>query len=107
MWLAVLFIAATSIEGIFGQGVIGESANNVLLINSTGLKIVRVIISDRTYEDIENRQDKLLVHVSPRKHHLEIVLRGGARIDWPSFDFRGVHEIIFDLVGNRIAAHPK
>lgn len=105
--LLSLAIAATLPGGIFGEGFIGASGNNVVLVNSTGLKIVRVIIGEKTYEDIATKADKLLVSVSPHRHHLELIFRGGTRIDWQHFDFAGVHEIVFDLVGNRVSAHPK
>lgn len=92
---------------IFGEGLVGSSGNNVVLVNATGLKIVRVIIGDRTYEDIENKQDKLLVSVTPRKHHLELIFRGGTHIDWAHFDFAHVHQITFEIIGNRVSAYPK
>jgi hypothetical protein len=104
-WLLILIIATS----IFGEGFIGESGNNVVLVNATGLKITRIIIGERTYEDVEiqNKADKILVNVTPKKHHLELYFRGGAHIDWPRFDFANVHEIVFDLAGNRVVAHPK
>lgn len=98
---------ANSMRGILGEGVLGESGNNVVLVNSTGLKVVRVKINDRTYEDIENKADKILVNVSPKKHHMELFFKGGAHIDWPGFNFYGIHEIIFTLAGNRVVANPK
>lgn len=100
-------VAAAAIPGIFGEGILGTSTNSVILINNTGLKIVRVIIGDRTYEDIATKAGKVLVSVTPKKHHLELVFRGGTHIDWFNFDFHDVHQITFDLVGNRVSAHPK
>lgn len=93
--------------GIFGEGILGSSANSVILVNATGLKIVRIIISERTYEDVETKADKILVSVSPKKHHMELIFKGGTRIDWRNFDFAGVHKITFDLEGNRVSAHPQ
>lgn len=100
----ILILAST---GIFGEGILGTSSNNVILINATGLKIVRVMVGDRTYEDIATKADKILISVTPRKHHLELFFRGGAHIDWFNFDFHNVHQITFDLVGNRVSANPK
>jgi hypothetical protein len=102
-----LLIIAAGIPGIFGEGILGTSINNVILINATGLKIIRVIIADRTYEDIATKADKILISVTPKKHHLELVFRGGSRIDWYNFDFHDIHQITFDLVGNKVSAHPK
>ena len=105
-WLLILG-AATGLSGIFGEGILGDSSNSVILVNATGLKIVRVIVGDRTYEDVESNKGKVLITVSPKKHHLELVFRGGTHIDWQNFDFKDVHQITFDLVGNRVSAHPK
>lgn len=93
--------------GIFGEGIVGESSNNVILLNHTGLKIARVTIGERRYEDPADRQDKIFVSVTPRKHRMELLFRGGVLIDWPSFDFHNVHEIVFDLEGNHVSAHPR
>lgn len=100
-------IAAAGIAGIFGEGILGTSANSVILVNGTGLKIIRVVISGRTYEDVTYKGDKILVTVTPKKHHMELFFRGGAHIDWFNFDFRDIHQITFELVGNRISAFPK
>ena len=107
-WLSILVIA-TTLPGIFGEGILGTSSNNVILINGTGLKVVRIIVGDRTYEDVASthKGDKILISVTPTKHHLELFFRGGAHIDWFNFDFRDIHQITFDLVGNRVSAHPK
>jgi hypothetical protein len=101
-WFLIVLIAI--------EGIVGESGNNVILVNGTGLKITRVVIGERTYEDvqIQSKADKILINVSPRHHHMEIFFRGGAHFDWPDFDFRNVREIVFDLAaGNRVVANPK
>lgn len=100
-------VMAATLPGIFGEGILGSSANNVILVNATGLKIVRVIVGDRTYEDIANKADKILIQVTPRKHHMELFFRGGAHIDWLHFDFAHVHQVTFELIGNRVSAFPK
>jgi hypothetical protein len=93
--------------GIFGEGIIGQSSNSVILVNATGLKVVKVMIGDKAYEDIANKADKIFISVTPKRHHMELFFRGGVHIDWQNFDFRDVHQIVFDLVGNRVSAHPK
>lgn len=103
----LLLAIATGLPVIFGEGIIGTQANSVVLVNATGLKIIRVIISDRTYEDLATKADKVLVSVTPRKHNMELIFRGGTHIDWRNFDFSGVHEITFELSGSRVSAHPK
>lgn len=105
--MRLLLIIAATLPGILGEGILGTSTNNVILVNNTGLKVVRVIIGDKTYEDIATKADKVLVSVTPKKHHLELIFRGGTHIDWFNFDFRDVHQITFDLVGNRVSAHIK
>jgi hypothetical protein len=94
-------------KGIFGEGVLGESGNNVVLVNSTGLKITRVVIGERTYEDIANKQDRVFINVSPKRHNMEVYFRGGAHIDWPHFSFYNVREIVFTLSGNHVVANPR
>lgn len=106
-WFLILTVA-TTLPGIFGEGIIGTQSNNVILINSTGLKVVRVMVGDRTYEDATfSKTDKIFISVTPKKHHLELFFRGGVHIDWFNFDFKDVHQITFDLIGNRVSAHPK
>lgn len=104
--LAALVIAAT-LPGIFGEGFVGSSGNTVVLVNATGLKVIRVVIADKTYEDLATKNDKVLISVTPKKHNMELVFRGGTHIDWPHFDFRDIHQITFELIGNRISAYTK
>lgn len=106
-WLLILTVA-TTLPGIFGEGILGTSSNSIILINATGLKIIRITVGDKTYEDVATQgKDKILISVTPRKHHMELFFRGGVHIDWFNFDFRDIHQITFDLVGNRVSAHPK
>lgn len=74
------------------------------MINQTGLKIVRIEIDDRRFEEVSGKADEILVSVTPKKHNMILVFKGGAHIDWPAFDFRGVHEIIFYRVHYEIRA---
>lgn len=74
---------------------LGLSTNNVLMLNETGLKIVRIEISGRRFEEVTGKVDEILVHVSPEKHDMKIVFKGGGTVSWPEFDFKGVHEVIF------------
>lgn len=93
--------------GIFGEGFIGSSGNTVVLVNATGLKVIRVVIADRTYEDLATKADKVMVTVTPKRHNMELVFRGGTHIDWPRFDFADIHQITFELIGNRVSAQVK
>lgn len=91
----------------FGVVVAGISGNDVIFTNRTGLPIARILIGDRTLQgDVGgNVHDKILVAVTPHKHHLLIIFRGGAGVDFPHFQFKGVHEIIFVRHENKIEAH--
>lgn len=76
-------------------GILGLSTNNVLLINKTGLKIVRIEIAGRRFEEVTSKVDEILIRVTPEKHDMLIVFKGGADVRWPAFDFKNVHEVIF------------
>ena len=85
--------------------ILGIGEHSVILVNHTGLKIVRIEIGDRKFEDVNNKYDEILIDVIPEKHNMRIVFRGGGHIDWTNFDFRGIHEIIFERVDHSIRAH--
>lgn len=89
-----------------GMVIGGLSEDDVIIANHTGLPIARIEIGKRKYEGSGggNVSDKILITVTPEKHHLKVVFRGGADVDWPHFDFRGVHEIIFEREANKINA---
>lgn len=82
--------------------------HNVLIANETGLLIARIEIDDKRLEKGSGAggggTDKILIKVSPEKHHLRVVFVGGADVDWHDFDFKGVHEIAFTRAGNKIEA---
>lgn len=83
----------------------GLGQDNVLLVNHTGLGLARVEIDKRRFETIHSNEEQILVSVTPEKHDLKLVFLGGADVDWPHFDFKGVHEIIFERKKNKIEAH--
>lgn len=91
----------------FGIIVAGISQNDVIFVNHTGLPIARIVIGDRTLNgDFGTSENgKILVAVSPHKHHLMVVFRGGADVDFPNFNFKGVHEITFVRHDNKVEAH--
>lgn len=95
-WLTALVIAAI---------LSGASLHNVVLINATSLKIVRIQIGEVKLEDVKGDNGKILVSVTPEKHDMVLTFRGGTRITWKDFDFAGVHTITFELVKNKILAH--
>lgn len=74
---------------------LGLSSNNVLMVNQTGLKIVRIEIDGRRFEEVNDKLDQILIRVTPEKHDMIVVFKGGADIRWPAFDFKNVHEVIF------------
>lgn len=92
-------IAALVIATLFGI-----STNNVILINHTGLKVVRIEIGDKKIEEINDKLEQIVVNVTPEKHNLIVVFKGGGRMNWPNFDFHGIHQITFERIGNRIRA---
>lgn len=92
-WLSILAIVV---------GALAE--DNVLLVNDTGLAVARIEIDSRKFETLHSNEEQVLVSVTPAKHHLRLVFRGGAHVDWPNFDFKGVKEIIFERKKNRIEA---
>ena len=87
-WLLIL-IGSTVIGGL--------SQNDVIVINHTGLFISRIQIDERTFHELENT-DKILIEVTPTRHHMTVVFKGGADVIWKHFEFRGVHELIFERV---------
>jgi hypothetical protein len=93
---------------VSGMVIGGLSENDVIIANHTGVAIARIEIGKRKYEGSaagQNGGEKILITVIPEKHHLKAIFRGGAEVDWPNFDFRGVHEIIFEREQNKINAH--
>lgn len=92
---------------LLSYGIEGTDGNTVVLVNETGLKIVRIVIGQKVLEDVDNKTDKILVEVTPGLHNMELVFRGGSHIDWADFDFRGVHKVIFQLVGHKVLAKPQ
>lgn len=88
-WLLVF--AATVVGGL--------SDADVIFVNDTGLAIARVEIDSRKLEAPPatgaSQINKALISVTPARHDLKVVFRGGAEVKWPKFDFRGVHEIYF------------
>lgn len=86
---------------IFLAAVIGGlSDNHVIITNQTGLPIARLEIDGLRLEANPgggSSTHSILITVTPEKHDIKILFRGGAHVRWPHFDFRGVHEIIFEL----------
>lgn len=96
--IPLALIAATVIGGI--------SDADVTLVNNTGLYIARIEIDGKRYEAFDDgtHSGKILMAITPTKHHLKLVFRGGADVEWPSIDFKHVHEITFERVHNKIQA---
>ena len=96
LWFSI--IAAASIGAM--------SDADVIMVNDTGVPIVRIQINHRTFEDGKgvSRHNKILVSISPDKHQLKLIFRGGAEVNWPRFNFEGVHEIFFERTRNKIQA---
>lgn len=91
---------------IFAAVIGGLSDEDVILSNDTGLDIANVMIDSRSLHEM-HPWEKILISVTPEKHHLRLIFRGGGDIDWKHFDFRGVHEIWFvrgDQHGNEFKA---
>ena len=85
--------------GIWLAAVIGGLTDqDIILANETGLDIASVYIDARNLHEMKPN-DKILVTVTPTHHNLKLVFRGGADIDWPRFNFQGVHEIWFERDG--------
>lgn len=93
-WLAILAIVVGSLP-----------EDHVLLVNHTGLDVARFEIDSRKFDTLHGNGEQALVTVTPTKHHLKVVFRGGADVDWPDFNFKGVREIIFVRNHNQIEAH--
>lgn len=95
--LPLALIAATVVGGL--------SESDVILVNNTGLYIARLEIDGKAYEAWDGGSTgKILMSITPQKHHLRLVFRGGGKVDWPHFDFKNVHEIVFERVQNKIQA---
>ena len=103
--LALAFFLA-ALANLFASTIGGVSENAVIFLNQTGLPIARIEIGERKLEGSAgtNVSDKILINVTPGKHHLKVVFRGGADVDWAAFDFKGVREIIFERLQNKIQA---
>lgn len=83
----------------------GLSEDDVTIVNRTGVPIARILIDDKVLEGNGTPvSEKVIINVSPEKHDLKIVFRGGGDALWPHFDFKGVHEIIFERIQNQINA---
>lgn len=83
-----LILAATVIGGL--------SDADVIFVNDTGLAVARIYIDSRIIESNPNlpqHDGKALISVTPTRHDLKVVFRGGAEIKWPKFNFQGVHEL--------------
>lgn len=87
--------------------ILGLSSNNVLMVNETGVKIVRIEIDGRKFEEVNSKVDQILIHVTPAKHDLVIFFKGGGDVRWPKFDFAGVHKVVFYRHDYEIRAHPE
>lgn len=96
IWASILGDPLTSIGGL--------SDSDIILVNHTGLYIARIEIGKLRIDEVK-ADEKILVSVTPTRHHVRLVFRGGADVDWPRFDFRGVHEIFFERIQNHIDAH--
>lgn len=89
-------------------GILGLSTNNVLMVNQTGVKIVRIEIDGRKFEEVNSKVDQILINVTPTKHDMVIYFKGGGDVRWPAFDFKGVHEVVFYRTHEyEIRAHPE
>lgn len=84
----------------------GLSKNDVIIANETGLEVARLEIDGRRLEAgvTGNVAQKILVEVSPARHHFKVVFRGGSDVDWPHLDFGGIHEIFLERRANHIDA---
>lgn len=94
-WLAILAIVIT-----------GLSESGVIMANDTGIPIARIAIDGKWIEGSGGApvSDHIFLPVTAQKHHLRVVFRGGADVDWPDFNFKGIHEIIFERKQNHIQA---
>lgn len=103
MWLASLVVLANILTATVLPGL---SGNDVIFDNRTGLPIARLEVGDRVYSGEGGllTNGRILVSVTPHKHNLRIVFRGGADAVWQGLNFRGVHEITFFRDANRIEA---
>lgn len=98
--IPLALIAATVIGGL--------SDADVILVNDTGLFIARLEIDGKKYEAFDDggptQPGKILMTITPTKHDLKLVFRGGGDVEWKHFDFKDVHEIFFERVHNKIQA---
>jgi hypothetical protein len=85
--------------------IVGLAPNTVLLVNNTGLAVARFEIDSRNFDTKDSEETQVLISVTPTEHDLKVVFRGGAVVEWPHFDFKGVREIIFERKKNQIEAH--
>lgn len=97
-WLIILLWIASAIGGV--------SEHDVLLYNTTGIPIIRIEIGKKVFEGSGAAPitDLILVNVPPGTHHLKVVFRGGADVEWPAFDWRHIKEVIFKRDHNQITA---
>lgn len=83
----------------------GTSNNDVVFSNLTGLPIARLYVGERVLQSEGGLSNgPILVAVTPTKHTLRIVFRGGATVVWTHLDFKGVHAITFFRQQNKIEA---
>lgn len=103
MWLLALLLASNILTATVLPGL---SGNDVIFDNRTGLPIARLQIGERVLSGDTGllTNGRILVNVSPHKHDLRIVFRGGADVVWTHLNFRGVHEITFMREANKIEA---
>lgn len=92
---------------VFASIVIGGLSDaDVILVNDTGLPLARIEIDGRQFQDGTGLppHNKILISATPANHHLKLIFRGGAKIEWPHLNFSGVHEIFFQRDHNKIEA---
>ena len=91
---------------IIAASIWGLPDHNVILVNNTGLFIARLEIDGKKFEGWGegSNHGKILMEITPKEHDLRVVFRGGASVDWPHFDFKGVHEVFFERKQNKIEA---
>jgi hypothetical protein len=85
-------------------GIVGLAPNTVLLVNDTGLAVARIEVDSQRFDTKDSSENQILISITPTKHDLKLVFRGGAIVEWPHFDFKAVREIIFERNKNQIEA---